>query len=280
MYTFLRFPGFKRKAVTLSYDDCPIHDKRLIEIMDKYGLKGTFNISSALLECLCKNMPREKAFSLYADSPHEIAIHGTQHLSLAEVDSAVATRDIISDREQLEKMFGRIIKGMAYANGSVSDGAVDIVKNCGIKYARTCVSTEQFYIPDDWLRMPSTCHHENPRLMELAKRFVEAKEPGYAWANHPLLFYLWGHSFEFNNNNNWEIIEEFGAYIGNREDIWYATNGEIYDYIQAYNRLEYSVDGSIIHNPTDKDICLYYFKKNVMIPAMQTVILDDIKYLL
>ncbi len=276
MYTFLRFPGFKRKAVTLSYDDCPIHDYRLVEIFNKYGLKATFNISSALFENLCNRSSKEDALALYANSEHEIAVHGRFHWSLADVDPAMATKDIISDRENLERLFGRIIKGMAYANGSVSDTAVDIARNCGIKYARTCESTENFHIPFDWLRMPSTCHHDNPRLMELAKRFVEAKEADYFWANYPLLFYVWGHSFEFNNKNNWEVIEEFGAYIGNREDIWYATNVEIYDYVQSYNRLEYSADGTMIYNPSVQDVYLYYFQKEILVPAGQTVTVDRV----
>ena len=46
MYKYVRFPGFKQKALTLSYDDGIRQDKRLIAIMQKYGLKGTFNINS------------------------------------------------------------------------------------------------------------------------------------------------------------------------------------------------------------------------------------------
>lgn len=45
---FMRFPGFKLKALTLSYDDGVRQDKRLIEIMQKHGLKGTFNINGGL----------------------------------------------------------------------------------------------------------------------------------------------------------------------------------------------------------------------------------------
>ena len=272
-YTFLRFPEFRRKAVTLSYDDGVREDKRLIEIMNKNGLKGTFNINSELFgkSLAERRMTREEVMELFADSPHEVAIHGARHLSLAEVDEAIATREVIKDREQLENMFGRIIKGMAYSNGSYNTQVVEILKNCGISYARTTVDTEGFSVPNDWLMMPATCHHNHPRLMELAKKFIEAKESRYQWANKPMLFYLWGHSYEFADNNNWEIIEEFAEYIGKRSDIWYATNGEIYDYVQAYTRLKYSVDGKIIHNPTDQDIYLCYYGKQVLIPATETI---------
>ena len=223
-YRFLRFPNFKQKAVTLSYDDGVQYDAKLIEIMRKYGLKGTFNINSGLFspEDGGRRMSKREAYDLYANSGMEVAVHGVKHYSLGEVNSMAVVKEVAEDRENLEEMFSRIVRGMAYANGSTSDEAVLILKACGIAYARTTVSTEKFDIPTDWLRLPATCHHGNPRLMELAKEFVEIQEgEGYMWRwNHfPKLFYLWGHSYEFNDNNNWEIIEEFAKYVGNREDI-------------------------------------------------------------
>ena len=61
-----------------------------------------------------------------------------------------------------------MIRGMAYPYGATSDSVVAALKQCGIAYARTTISTEQFAIPVDWLRLPTTCHHSNPRLMDLA----------------------------------------------------------------------------------------------------------------
>ncbi len=272
-YNFLRFPNFKRKAVTLSYDDGIVYDQKLIEIMDKYGLKGTFNINSGLFskEPGGRRITREEAYELYANSPHEVAVHGFSHFALAELEQCVVVRDVIKDREELEEMFGRVIKGMAYAYGSVDDKVVEALKTCGISYSRTTVSTEAFAIPEDWLRMPATCHHKNPRLMELAKAFVEAENDKKYKRNNPMLFYLWGHSYEFNDDDNWEIIEEFAQYIGGREEIWYATNGEIYEYVQAFNRLQFSANGNLIHNPSAIDVYLYHRGKNVLVPAGKTV---------
>jgi hypothetical protein len=133
---------------------------------------------------------------------------------------------------------------MAYPYGTYSDGVVDVLKSCGIAYSRTVVSTEKFDIPTDWLRLPATCHHANPRLMELAKKFTESK------SKLPQLFYLWGHSYEFDKDKNWDIIENFAFYIGGRDDIWYVTNIGLYDYITAYNTLCFSVNGTMVHNPT------------------------------
>ena len=40
------FPGGLKRALTLSYDDGVEQDVRLIEIMNRHGLKGTFNLNS------------------------------------------------------------------------------------------------------------------------------------------------------------------------------------------------------------------------------------------
>ncbi|MBO5879875.1 MAG: polysaccharide deacetylase family protein [Clostridia bacterium] len=276
--TYVRFPNFKRKAVTLSYDDGVRQDKRLIEIMKKHGLKGTFNINGAMFSETCDNedkgrLTKEEAISLYCGSDMEVAVHGYRHISLAKVDAPMATNDVLLDRIELEKTFGKIINGMAYANGSYNDEVVDIVAKCGIAYARTVTSTERFDIPSDWLRLPATCHHNNPRLMELARAFVESENAAYYWRNSPQMFYLWGHSYEFDTNDNWHVIEEFAEYIGGRDDIWYATNGEIYSYLQAASRLVFSISCDKVYNPSCTDVYINYLGKERMIPAGQTVTL-------
>ena len=92
--------------------------------------------------------------------------------------------------------------------------------------------------------------------MEFAKHFVEDSSR-HAMDNW--LFYVWGHSYEFDNDDNWDVIEQFADYVSNRDDIWYATNIEIYDYVKAYEGLEVSVDETIIHNPSTIDV---WFMKN------------------
>ena len=268
--------------MTLSYDDGVKYDADLIKIMDKYGLKGTFNLCSGSLDGEKGGLmlTKEEVIQLFGNSCHEVAIHGVQHLSLAEVEKSMAVEDVINDKKNLEQIFGRIIKGMAYANGSYDDEVVKILEDCSIAYARTVNETEQFDVPTDWLRMPTTCHHNNPKLMELAKLFVEAEDVTWSyWHNAPMLFYLWGHSYEFNDNNNWHVIETFAKYIGGREDVWYATNVEIYDYVQAYDRLQFSVDGTLVHNPSAIDVYISYFRRGTkyIIPAGKTVKIEKVK---
>lgn len=266
--TFMCFPDFKEKALTFSYDDGVIFDKRLVETFLKYGLKGTFNISTGLLG-VGRTLKREEVVDLYEKSGMEVAVHGHNHLSLANVDTAVATNDVLLNRKEFEEMFGHIVKGMAYANGSFDDGVVQILKNCGIHYSRTVAQTCEFNLPEEWLKWHPTCHHDNPKLMELAETFINYKRQNYFWSYSPKLLYVWGHSYEFNDKNNWEVIEKFAEFISGREDIWYVTNGEIYSYVNAYDSLEWSVDGKVVYNPTSTDVYINYFGKKIVVKAGQ-----------
>ncbi len=275
---FLRFPNFRTKVLTLSYDDGVRQDKRLVQILDKNNIKATFNINGGLFNTTRDSetvgrMTVEEAVELYTNSNHEIANHGFKHLHWSVFDDAAVVNDVVKDRVTLEKLFGRVVKGMAYPNGTVNctDKTVDILKKCKIKYARTTVTTEKFDIPTDWLRLSSTCHHNNPKLMQLADEFLSDEKKPYFWANTPKLFYLWGHSYEFDNNNNWEVIEKFCEFVGKREDVWYATNGEVYEYVTAFDNLDFAVEEKLVYNPSAIDVYICYFGNNVLIPAGKTV---------
>ena len=270
MRYFLRFPDFKWKALTLSYDDGVQADKRLIAILNKHGIKATFNVNTGLAG-QGDRIPMSEWKELYAG--HELAVHGQKHLSLIDVPTAIALNDVLEDRKSLEKLLEKPVTGMAYAYGTFNDEVVQMLKECGIDYSRTVISTGRFDVPKDWLRLPATCHHNDTRLNELAKTFAELSANGPYWRNHPKLFYLWGHSYEFNNNDNWQVIEDFAAYMGGRDDIWYATNGEIFNYVQAFERLIFSVDGTLVFNPTNVDVYLNVKDKNVIVHAGETLAL-------
>ena len=273
--TYFCFPNFKTKALTLSYDDGVRQDKRLISIMKKHGIKGTFNINGGMFGTEYTGeekgrMTKQEALDLYLPSGMEVAIHGYKHYSLARVDTSLAINDVVTDRNELEGMFNQVITGMAYANGSYNDEVVELLKKMGVTYSRTVTATENFEIPTDYLRLPTTCHHNNPKLMELAKQFVEIDTTRY-WATQLKLFYLWGHSYEFDTNDNWQVIEEFCEYMGNREDIWYATNIEIISYLQALETLTFSMDGSMVKNPSGIDLYINYTGTQCLVPAGKTV---------
>ena len=268
---FMRFPGGKAKALTLSYDDGVEQDIRLIEIMSKYGLKGTFNLNSGCYAkegtvykpgTIHRRMTKDMATKLYTESGQEVAVHGLTHPFLEQLPVHICTKEILEDRQNLEEQFGTLVRGMAYPFGTFSDMVVDVLRNNGIVYSRTVISSHNFSMPKDWLRLEATCHHNDPMLFELTKTFMENKPQG-----SPQLFYLWGHSYEFEADNNWNVIEDFAKEIGNKVDIWYATNIEIYDYTKAFEQLLFSTDMTMVYNPTAIELYFMYDGKNVSVKS-------------
>lgn len=248
----MRFPGGLSKALTLSYDDGVEQDARLLDIMERHGLKGTFNLNSGMFALegtvypagqIHRRMTERQALALFAHSGQEVAIHGYEHGNFATLPAAQSLWQTMRDKEKLERLFGRIIRGMAYPYGAYSRELAQALKTCGVAYARTVESSHGFDIPTDWLTLPPTCHHTEPECMPLAKAFAQSKP------YRAQLFYLWGHSYEFERDNNWELMEELAALMGGREDIWYATNIQIRDYVEAWRGMHSSADGRRLYNP-------------------------------
>ena len=254
----MRFPGGLAKALTLSYDDGVRQDVRLAELCGKYGVKCTFNLNSGTLGrerfSLTPGRERldlscvkpEEVAEVYAG--HEVGGHGLRHSSLPDIGTPGAMLEIIDDRAALEKLCGRPVQSFAYPYGTHSEAVRTLLRLAGYRSARTVVSTGGFGIPEDFLLWDATCHHDDPRLMELAKRFCEESPEG-KFPLGPRLFYLWGHAYEFDAHGSWDRIEAFLAYVSRfRDEIWFATNGEIVNYVEAYRGLRFSADSAAVTN--------------------------------
>ncbi len=273
----LRFRNGLGKAFTMSYDDGVEQDVRLIELMRKNGIKGTFNLSAG---CFAKKgivyptgqvhrrMDKDTCISVYQGNDIEVAIHGYTHPFLEAVPAPTAMMEIIRDRTELEEAFGCIIRGMAYPYGTYDDHVVDILRMAGIAYSRTVEARANFDIPKDWLRMGATCHHNHPKLNELLDIFVNETPTARQDA---FLFYLWGHSYEFEGDDNWQLIESFLEKIGGRSNVWYATNIEIVDYVNAFRSLIFSVHADSAYNPSAIDVWAQVDNRVVHFPAGKTV---------
>jgi peptidoglycan/xylan/chitin deacetylase (PgdA/CDA1 family) len=269
---YMRYPGFKAKAMTLSYDDGVVQDERLIKIMNENGLKGTFNINSALFDFGKRRLSKNDAIKLYLENKMEVAMHGENHYFATATPNGVMMREFLFDKLNLEQDFGCIVRGMAYANGRYNDDIKTTLKLLGVCYARAVCSTKSFGLPTDWLELQPTVRHADPELMEILERFIKLS-PDKSYVKNPVLFYLWGHSYEFDDADNWFVIENFAKRVSECDDIYHATNIEIYDYVKAFDSLIYSADGSIVYNPTATDVYVrvgYADGKNVLIKAGET----------
>lgn len=264
-YRFLRFPGGKFKAVTFSYDDGLHADIRLARTLADYGMKGTFNLSTGLMSdvagkhYLSAGEVKEHIIPL----GHEIAIHGHSHSAPGLNRKIDIINEFLTCRKNLESEFGGIIRGMAYPDsglkilfgGKEKEEIKFLLKSLDIAYARTTYDDRSFALPNDLLEWSATAHHTDPDLMKYIDEFLSINEnKTYASRRWPKLMFIWGHSAEFDDQNNWTLLDEICEKLSGREEIWYATNMEICEYMQAFDQLVFSLDGKTVYNPTLKTI--------------------------
>ncbi|MBQ9119233.1 MAG: polysaccharide deacetylase family protein [Lachnospiraceae bacterium] len=249
MKVYICFPEGKAKALTMSYDDGKLADRRLVEIFNENGIKGTFNINYGIMQHDEGRIPPSEVAELYKG--HEVATHTLTHPTIERCPMVQVAREILEDRKGLESLTGGLVRGHAYPNGSYNEEIKQLFAQLGIAYARTVNAVADYALPTDPLEWNPTCHHNDPELMQKAEYFANFQKKQYL-----KLMYVWGHSYEFDLRDNWNVIEEFCAYIGGREDIWYATNIEIIDYMDAAKRLKFSADNETVYNPSAQSVWL------------------------
>lgn len=255
-HLYVCFPEGRYKAVTLSYDDGRTEDRKLVEILNRYGIKGTFHLNSGYLagkdqeeeNKYGRRISEEEIPGLYKG--HEVACHTVFHPTMERTPMPQLIRQVVEDRTSLEKEVGYPVRGFSYPNGSYSEEIKSMLKNLGIAYARIVGDSECFNMPKDFLEWKPTCHH-NHRLLELTDEFI-ARDKDQLLS----LMYVWGHSYEFTRDGNWDLIEKFAERISGKQDIWYATNIEIVQYMEAFKRLIFTADCGKVYNPSVQPVWL------------------------
>lgn len=230
----MAFQG-KNKAITFSYDDGMVQDIRLIELMNQYGIKATFNINSERLgapalhkyknRTICRyRLFREDIRKIYEG--HELAVHTLTHPRLTTLPDEEVIRQVEQDRLNLSDLAGYEVIGMAYPCGGENndDRVAKLIKeNTGVKYSRTITCNQSFDLQENLFRFNPTSYHLHwEELMTLGQQFVELK------TNEPQIFYIWGHSYELDYENDyWTRLEEFFKLVSGKDDIFYGTNKEV-----------------------------------------------------
>lgn len=261
---FDRFPFGRQKALTVSFDDGAKQDRIFVPMLDRFGIRGTFHLNSSKLG-LENYIDSKEVKKLFLH--HEVSVHSVTHPFISKTPREMVLEEIIGDRKALEKLVEYPIRGMSYPYADCSNELVSLLPALGIEYARITKPRDDFSIPDDFLRWSPTTHY-NYKLIEQAECFLKL-DPAKSRALQ--LIYIWGHSYEFDQRNNWNIIEDFCKLIGKREDIWYATNIEIVDYIKAIHNLRFSASCEFVHNPTAIDVWVSVDKQVVKIPKGGTI---------
>jgi peptidoglycan/xylan/chitin deacetylase (PgdA/CDA1 family) len=205
----------------------------LIEIFNKYNLKGTFNLNSSFLglqggrEVNGKFLNNSKVFASEVKETylgHEVAVHTLTHPNLTCEAEETVVYQVEEDRKRLSGLVGYEVKGMAYPCGGVNNDdrtAAILERSTGVEYARTINSTLGFEPPKNPYRWhPSVYARDGAKTFELAEKFLSLE------ADTPQIFFVWGHAHEFDilDDMNWERVDELCKMLSNRNDVLYGTN--------------------------------------------------------
>lgn len=244
-----------KKYFTLSFDDGLEQDKEIIRILQEFGLKGcTFNLNAGLLgkkmvmgrigeygimekpdlslagkkKCglhyvpYCR-IPADEVKQVYAD--FEVASHAYLHENVAKLSGPALEACIRKDVETLQALTGKEVVGFAYPFGAVSEEAAAALKKCGIRYARTTMSSKGFDLPADPLKLAPSCWMGQKMVFDLAQRFADA-EP----TEKDQMLYIWGHGYELDygtKRNSWDALKRLCEIIAKAKDVECRTNAQI-----------------------------------------------------
>ncbi len=223
----------------------------------------------------------------YIDKGHEISSHTRDHWpshldegeisyasngdELVGVSTAAEVADIKDGVTDLEGWFGTDVIGLAWPNGfgwqrdDYETALKPAMEEVGLKYARARANGT-FDLPSDWYMWVPTCHHND--APGYTNRFASLDNTG----DMKCLF-IWGHAYEFDTNKddptrNWAMIEGVMQTLAAEGDIWFATNGDIYKYVEATKLLETTT--STVKNNSAMTVYVNINGRNVALPAGET----------
>ncbi len=210
-----------KKYLVISIDDGTTQDERVISLFKKYGVKATFNINTGTLgkreivpiSCfdntpLHHDIVTEKQLLNDLYGGFEVACHTRTHPKLTEMSEEEIRDEIFGNYDDIVRLCGRKPVGIAYpgASPNYDERVIKLIKKDGrLLYGRTIDETSGFSLPSDFYRWNPTCQFRGDNLVPLTEKFLSEKP-----TDKSLLFFVWGHSYEFDlERGAWQRLERF-----------------------------------------------------------------------
>ncbi len=223
-----------KKYFTMSFDDGTYEDEKMIELLRKYNISASFCINSGLTDGndvieVLGNWRRMSGNYMKENNVYDgfdVISHGYEHRELISLTDEEIVRQIKSDIDGIKELTGLQTVGFAYPGGTAyyNDLVIQtILEQTPVRYSRDTDDTYGFRLPNNFMAWKPTCSLLDDRLMELAEQFVEAD------CTEDMLFYAWDHPWAISGSYAWKKVENFFAFIADREDIVYVSNSEFYE---------------------------------------------------
>ena len=244
------YPGGKHKAFNITYDDGVMQDIPFVALLNRYGLKGTFNLNSRLMEeqfawihpngMEVKRLSPDMAYRLY--DGHEIASHTLTHPYMEHLHGEDLERQLREDKAALEALFSREVRGFAVPFSYYSEEIARCAENCGFEYARTSEFSGVYTPCRERYYWKTGFYHIEPGLTDYVAGFLNTKE-------ELAVCQIVGHSYDLDAENLWGTMELICAAAAGQTDIWSCTNLELVRYLRAMEKCVLTEKS--IFNPTD-----------------------------
>lgn len=259
------YPRGKRKAFNISYDDGVLQDIRFVELLNRYGIKGTFNLNSGLMKrqfswvhesgLEIRRLAEDAASGLY--DGHEVASHTLDHPYMDHLSEAEIIRQMSEDKKNLETLFGCEVAGFAVPFTYYSDLIADCARKTGFAYARISEEGNSFAVPEDFYHWRAGKFNWSEDLEDFIGSFLVT--------NRELaLCQIAGHSYDLDTDHLWDTIESILMRISRDEDVLPMTHIGIVRYLQAMSQavitdeaIENNSHGSLWFEVDGKIIRLY-----------------------
>jgi peptidoglycan-N-acetylglucosamine deacetylase len=235
----------KTAVLTTSWDDGHRCDVRLAQMLKKHGLKATFYVAPENQEFAKEDLLSPSEIKDLSQD-FEIGAHSMTHRRLPTISEQEAATEIIKSKTVLEQVIDKEIKVFCYPGGAYTKLHVQLVKDAGYRYART-VARYRFKVEDPY-EAGTSLHVYNHRLgfdLWHTARFVKfqpikvlrclewdalAKAMFDQVIKEGGIYHIWGHSWEIDEHDDWESLENVFRYISANPKVSYVTNGELEAY--------------------------------------------------
>ncbi len=238
-----------QKSVITSWDDTSQIDFKLVNLLEKYGVKASFFV---ITDQIGKKISKDDVRSI--SQSFEVGSHTVSHHSLPSLSENASLLELSKSKSDLDELLGKNTSTFCYPYGNYNDSVIKQVRSVGYKYART-FDPYHFEVPKDlfqinvgvWAEPHGFFYSRGAKntlnlLKTLLGREVFANSVGSLmrirnWLElskrmfdifmaRGSVFHLVGHAWRIEENNEWGKLEELLTYISARNSVRYLNIGE------------------------------------------------------
>lgn len=238
--------------LTTSWDDGHPLDIRLLELLEKYSIKGTFYIPL----CNPENEVMQTNLIQEISNYQEIGGHTVNHKFLDALNYKEAKYEIYQCKLLIENIISKQIDAFCFPGGRYSNRDIELILNAGFLFGRTTkllsatnvnsylMNTSIQVFNHSSITLSKHCiRHFNFHALISNFLFINSNRDFFELAISNFLkqikpydvLHIWGHSWEIDKFNLWNRLEDLFKYLSSYDRIICLNNTDTWNYLQNLN---------------------------------------------